>query len=364
MNAYSRRQFLKSLGTAALFLALPKFSFANAERDLEMLVIGDSLVWGQGLREADKFYSLAKNRLEVELKKTVNLKVKAHSGATIFLHEKETAIFKRKDFSEKEVYHPEVSLVFPTLEKQLEMAKDEYEKAGKKASEVDFLLLSGGIVDITVAGLLNPFGNDKLLKKDIEKYCREDMRRLLEIAAETFPNTLISVIGYFPIVSPKTDTREMLNATLEAIAFPRPLKLTVNNPIIRNLFKPMKSKALKRSRIWFDDSNSAFQAAVDRVNTKLGKERIIFIKSPFTEENALNMPNTYLFKMGAKGRVNDFAYDERSKGCREVRDYLKKRVGIKESIRQCEVAGLGHPNVAGAKAYADKIVSVLTERIR
>ncbi|NJM53676.1 MAG: hypothetical protein HC846_09980 [Blastocatellia bacterium] len=96
MSNFSRRQFLKSLGAmATLFVAnRTGLSFAQNSGDFEMLVVGDSVIWGQGLEEKDKTYTLIKNWLETELDKRVNLKVKAHSGATIFLHEKESELLK------------------------------------------------------------------------------------------------------------------------------------------------------------------------------------------------------------------------------------------------------------------------------
>ena len=144
MSNYSRRQFLKSLGAiAALFVAnQTPFSFAQNVDNFEMLVVGDSLIWGQGLEEKDKFYTLTKNWLQSELKKEVNLKVKAHSGATIFLHENEEKLLKKADRSEKEEFYPEVNVAFPTLKTQIEMAKDEYEKEGKRADEVDLIMLN------------------------------------------------------------------------------------------------------------------------------------------------------------------------------------------------------------------------------
>lgn len=351
MNTFSRRQFLKSLGAiATLFIAnRTGFSFAQNSKDFEMLAVGDSLVWGQGLEEKDKFYSLTKNWLQSELGKNVNLKVKAHSGATIFLHDHEAKLLQKGEKSETESFYPEVALPFPTLKTQIDIAKDEY----KTPEEVDLVMLSGGLVDITVAGILNPFGNNKLLQSDIKKYCNDDMFRFLEYSANVFPNALFAVVGYFPMLSNQTDTGKMFNAFLEAYAIPRPLKPLANNILVRQFFKPIKNKALKRSRIWFEDSNRELETAVNRLNEKLGKQRAVFIKTPLTESNALETKETLLFKMEKHGRVNDEFYDERLVECKKVLSELKKSINFKSPIRQCEIAGIGHPNVAGSKAYAE-----------
>jgi hypothetical protein len=48
-----------------------------------MLVVGDSLISAQGLREQNKFYYLVKDWLQADVfgaSRRVNLKVKAHVG--------------------------------------------------------------------------------------------------------------------------------------------------------------------------------------------------------------------------------------------------------------------------------------------
>jgi lysophospholipase L1-like esterase len=365
MSKLSRRQFLKSLGAIATFFVADRtgFSFAQKAKDFEMLVVGDSLIWGQGLEEKDKFYTLTKNWLQTEFNKQVNLKVKAHSGATIFLHEKESELLKKAEKPETEEFYPEVNVVFPTLETQIKIAKSEYEKEGKKAEEVDLIMLTGGIVDITVAGVLHPLGDEKKLKKQIIQYCNEDMFRFLDQSAKVFPNALFVVVGYFPIFSPKSDTAKAFNSVLEAFAFPRPLKLFANNVLIRPFFRIVKKKAINRSRVWFEDSNRELQTAVNRLNEKTGKQRAVFVKSPFTEDEALETPNSLLFRMKEKGRINDYLYNERLIECKKVLGNLRKSTGIKQSIRQCEIAAIGHPTPEGSKVYAQAIESVLKKTL-
>jgi hypothetical protein len=67
MDDYSRRQFLVRLGGAAAALlaggrsVLESAAAAPGDtRPFEFLVVGDSLVWGGGLREEQKFYTLTR----------------------------------------------------------------------------------------------------------------------------------------------------------------------------------------------------------------------------------------------------------------------------------------------------------------
>ncbi len=97
MEYFSRRKFIKQIGAFSVLLltgrnafSLPHFIENN--KDFEMLVVGDSIVSGQGLREEDKFYTLTKNWLQHEVfqnKRKVKLKNYSHSGARLFLAEYE-----------------------------------------------------------------------------------------------------------------------------------------------------------------------------------------------------------------------------------------------------------------------------------
>jgi hypothetical protein len=364
MSFFSRRDFLKQIGAIATVFLANKASFSQTSEPFEMLVVGDSLVWGQGLLEEQKTYSLIRNWLKEELfedKRSVNLKVKAHSGSTIFLRKKDTLPFEKSKKIDMSKVDSEVSVSFPTISSQIEAAKIEYIADGKSPNAVNLIILSGGIVDITVASILNPFGDNKSLKKDIAKYCNEDMFRLLENAANDFPNAIFVVVGYFPILSKQTPSSNLLNDMLEAFSFPRLLKPIANNPLSRQLFKPLRKKSIKRSQIWFEDSTRELAVAVNRVNEKLGKQTVIFVKSPITDENALETNNTLLFRMGEKGVVNDQLYQKRREVCKTTLENLKRETGFDESPRRCEIAAIGHPNVSGAKAYAESIKESLNQ---
>ena len=54
-----------------------------AETPYEMLVMGDSIVWGQGLEPEQKFTTLVRKDIEGLLGRPVNVVDQSHSGATI-----------------------------------------------------------------------------------------------------------------------------------------------------------------------------------------------------------------------------------------------------------------------------------------
>ena len=65
------------------FADCPNQAQPPASDALQMLVLGDSIMWGQGLRDEEKFSSRVKCWLQEKTNREVKLHVEAHSGAVI-----------------------------------------------------------------------------------------------------------------------------------------------------------------------------------------------------------------------------------------------------------------------------------------
>jgi len=345
----------------ALFLfvlgALPSYAQKSPP---QILVVGDSLIWGQGLREEDKTYSLVKKWFSqnMELDGPVAIKVKAHSGATLTLHEDEGSALKKLGLPETTAFHGEVSFGFPSTSTQLDMAAAEYASAGVSNGNVKLILISGCITDITVAEILKPTARDKDLPPLVERYCLNDMGRVLLKAVKLFPEAKIAVIGYFPMVSPQSSSARVFDGWLESRRTPRPLKPIANNPFTRILLGGIRKRAIERSRIWKIESDRQLRSAVDQLNSAAGSQPAVFVASPIDESTAAETPKTLLFKMGKGGRTEDPFYDFRMRECRGPYEMIAKS-GLREPVRYCEVSGLGHPNPNGARAYANAIIEAI-----
>jgi len=145
---------------------------------------------GKACRKKKSYY-LVKQWLEQEVfgaSRKVNLKVKAHSGARIYLHDDELNNLLEAGDDINKFYNREINLSFPSIEAQIDAARKEYESA----ESVNLILLSGGITDFRVANLINPFFKEEKLRASVHKYCNEAMQRLLEQATETFPNASVA----------------------------------------------------------------------------------------------------------------------------------------------------------------------------
>lgn len=368
MPSISRRKFIAGLGAASAAALAPgpamplsRLFSTGGEPALNLLVVGDSLIAGQGLREKDKFYYLTwewLNNGALGGGRQVELKNKSHSGSNVYLNEEDREFLEKADKPDDEFYHEEVNFAFPSISKQLEIAAAEYEQDGLKPDSVNMIMVSGGITNLSVRDIIDPFKDSDSLRRDIKKYCNGYMSRLLAEANALFPNALIVVIGYYPMISPKSSTGMVYNAILELYNFPGPVKPLMNNILTKQLFKILHAKMTKRSRIWARGSDAELQSVVSGLNRSVGEERAVFVPSPIDESNCFGTRNTLLWKMAKKGRSEDDLYDLRKSECSAAIDRFDG-VEVDFKKRFCELSGLGHPNVEGSIAYAESIKNVI-----
>ena len=359
MNNVSRRRFLGQFGAAATTLVVSRIvshagPLADKLRPFEMLVVGDSHMSGQGLREENKFYYLIKEWLRAEAfgaEREVRMKVKAHSGARIELHLGELHQMQKAGDDIFKPHHPEANLSQPSIRSQIEAARREY----SDPSQVDLVMLSGGITDVLVANTINPFLDEKKLRLLIRQYCNDGMHSLLRDTAAIFPNAKIIVVGYFPIVSTASDMNKVSRYLLKAVKFPHPLGAAFTNGASKQLMKVLRKKMAERSRLWVAESNRAFSDAIVRANANLETSRIFFVESPITEDRCFGTERSLLWETDKDNLPADERYAERKQMCPEVFSELKHHHYGKMSVRMCELAAIGHPNAEGARMTAEAI---------
>ena len=108
-----------------------------APRQLNMLVLGDSISWGQGLKDDHKAWHLVKTWLQETTGRVVRERVEAHSGAVIGSTE-------TTRISSTEMLDGEVNRAVPTVNEQIDAALKSYADPGL----VDLVLVDGCINDI------------------------------------------------------------------------------------------------------------------------------------------------------------------------------------------------------------------------
>jgi len=377
----------------------------QTKRPFRMLVLGDSVMWGQGLRDENKFsYKVRawiceqRNNGSCPDKEDVQIHVEAHSGAVIKKPEKDSQKQQEDRFTRTNSpirYPGEVSNAYPTLWGQVELARRHYLDNSIPLEQVDLVLLNGGINDMGPTRILAPkllgflAGN---INDFARKYCEEEMKLLLDDVANTFPNARIVVPGYFPLVSLNTP-ENILTETIGYLFLGK--KENPNNkgaieeepPNLPNEGVSRKpSSFLKhmanRSRDWIVASNAALATAVKSFNgsnsglaaagTNLPSPppeksvRAVFVAVPFSDENAYGAKETFLWKLVPKRPdvVFECAEKDRFQNVMSSDELQTKRPCMCEQAGKsneigCLRAGAFHPNIQGAEAYSKAIIKEL-----
>ena len=295
-----------------------------------ILTLGDSVCWGQGLIEEHKFDSIFADARRMKCTRV------AHSGAVIgALSDTST-----------QVETGEVPVAFPSVWQQI-LARTDW-------SQVELVLMNGGINDISVGRILSPLTTPARLTQMVDQFCLRNMQGLLEALAAKLAGreVRIAVIGYYPILSDQSrQTETQLRALLE-----------LNGVATSSVFAPEELSVgafvpgiIANCITFWQESNRALQAAVDGANAAAGRNVALFVKLPFAEENAMWAPQSLLWELTPLLLPEDEVSNPRGAACAALYGDI---VHFPRLI-QCQRASAGHPRVQGAATIANTLLAVL-----
>ena len=390
--SYGRRSFLKHsamftglLATDRLFPhARRVFAAPPPNRPLQFLVLGDSVNWGQGLNDDQKFYALVQQWLKQQLfGRDVNVTVMAHSGATVLPLEESAP-----------GCDGEVNISWPTINVQMLDAAAKYRREGIDPRMIDLVLVNGGINDVGPGNLVNPFFSAQKIRDKAQQACGANMKNLLSDIADTFCNARIIVTGYFPIISTATPPDMFIKLIFALAGVPK-----VGRVVLTEIFElvragillgqqkagPLLTLSAHQSDVWYVESTLALQNAVKDVNAKLAASsrrngcditmtnnpldrRIAYAHAVFKREHCFATGGSSLLwtlkdnpeHVGLLHSPIDRLISE--DGLFEKRQQLCTcpDAGFSEVKQKiCERAGTAHPNINGAKEYARAIQAQL-----
>ena len=244
-----------------------------------MLVLGDSIMWGESLTAENKFSSQIKKWLTQTTGRQVNARIEAHSGAVM---EVENADENRS------AADSEVNVALPTLNRQLDIAVRHYQKG----SQVDLVLVSGCANDVDVKNVLNAASTTEEVRRLTEAKCAKPMKKLLRRITASFPAAYVIVVGYYPFLSENTRNdvfiRGLTKRFYKAIAGTTRLN---HEAVFR--------QAVANSSQWYLSSNKSLSEAVTALNAEAhGAEshgRVKFIEMHFLPENSFRAHKTQLW---------------------------------------------------------------------
>ncbi len=219
----------------------PVNSDRKPERPLNLLVLGDSISWGQGLKDEHKAWYLIKSWLRQTTGREVRETVEAHSGALIGSPE------DSRGNSSTEV-DGELSRAYPTVNGQLDIAV----KAFGDPSQVDLVLLNGCINDLDSRRLLNAANTPDKIRELAQEKCGPPMETLLMRITTAFPKANVIVTGYYPILSEKTANDLFIRALARRFYTPEPGAPKVKDEVLR-------ARLIAISHEWYQTSDHAVE---------------------------------------------------------------------------------------------------------
>jgi hypothetical protein len=296
-----------------------------------VVTLGDSIPWGQGLLEAEKYDFLVAKALGPSHPEGITLEPRrAHSGAVIGAFGANGGI----------PVTGEVPGSLPTIIEQCDGFSD-------SAETVDLVLLDGGINDVGVSTILNPLAIIPSLSARTTRACHDGMLALLKTVSAKFtkPTCKVIVTGYYTIISELSDplgVRKLLS--LYGIAPPEFVETE------EHFFDPI----VDRCKTFFDHSTVELQRAI--VDAR--DPRITFVPTGFTDENAVFVSGTSLLwglDIDDDLKPEDPVADERHPLC-DLAHPGPLGILVRE---QCYRASAGHPNIAGARQFANQVLGAL-----
>jgi lysophospholipase L1-like esterase len=297
---------------------------------MTVLTVGDSVCWGQGLLEQHKFDSIFTATRGLQLARV------AHSGAVI----------GTSTDSSTEVENGEVPVAWPSDWQQVLAPAD--------WSQVELVLLNGGINDVSLTRILNPLTSTAQLTGLVNQFCNTSMEELLVATAQklVLPNARIAVLGYFPILSSQSGATETQFRSLLELHGVSTSSVIAGDQFSLSATIP---QVVANCLTFWNSSDAALQAAVTGANETLGKNVCVFVKTPFSEANAMWAPQPHLWELTPLLMPEDEVAAGRGIACKALYGNV---VHIPQWV-ECDRASAGHPNVNGAADIAAALLAAL-----
>lgn len=362
-------KLLLAAAIAAVLLVSNGYAQTPRPRPLNLLVLGDSILWGQGLRDEHKATYLVKRWLEQQTGREVFQTMQAHSGAVIGPPE---ATADKAGLDATYLLNGEISRGYPTINDQIDYAL----KAFGNPAHVDLVIVNGCINDLDSQRLLNAANTPDNIRELARAKCGAPVEALLTRIATVFPSAQLVIIGYYPILTEKTANDLFMRALAKRFYLPAPGAPKMND-------KTLRARLIAISREWYQTSGQMLSAVARKVDADLAAkgshQRVLFADPGFRTENAFAAKETRLWGFDASwlrkmlvvftlGRVqlrsNDELRSYRSDLCKAL---LKKpasespaeKADREDRLMRCRLAAVAHPNRKGAAMYADAIGRLL-----
>jgi lysophospholipase L1-like esterase len=305
-----------------------------------LTILGDSVMWGNGLLERDKISSLVANAIESATHRKVIRTVYAMSGATL----------SRTPFDEECKFR--CSGEVPTAHRSINLQIDTLEHP----EQSDLILMDGCINDVDLGHILSTESTAEEIQFATAYYCNNQMIATLDRLKDIAPQTPIVVTGYFPFVSSNSDFSSLLN-------WAQTQGFDVDNVDELDF---IATTFAHHAEVFYESSTVALASAItEAASHREVAGQITYVDPGFGPEHAVFTADSWVWDLrldrelarrlgldiGLVPEDPQFAF--RAQACFEE--------GSISDPFTCIFASVGHPNVKGAKAYAEAIIKALRE---
>lgn len=395
----------------------PQLGSPTGNPTVKVVVLGDSVMWGDGLTDPEKFAVLVGRAIANHTSKPVHIDTFAHSGARLLSCEDNSLVPLTAN---DETAPGDLDSGRPSSYQQSEIAAE-----ANHDGDADLVLLDGCINEIHATDIAFPYFFDFVATDEIARrvhsYCAQNMADTLTSVAKQFPHATILLIGYWRVVSDKSSpwnlgptgaagapshdakaSRRLLTAASEAeekrrhkemdSLFQTADELESHYPVKRieppavvagttDEFSGRWQHWADNSTMFLDRTRGCFEWAVASANgeqvpslsstlddpcpvvsSRPGSSSRVYLVPGFdnpdysygaSQKHLWSVPVKFLFWI----LRSDDMYRDRVRLCNSHfrgADNARRRFS-------CSVNATAHPNIQGAETYRDSIVQVLEQ---
>ncbi|HVH72820.1 MAG TPA: hypothetical protein VNB49_17160, partial [Candidatus Dormibacteraeota bacterium] len=323
-------------------------------RPFNIVTLGDSIMWGQGLPDGQKFRDDVAGWFQAQFgasRQVIQIPTKSHSGAII-------AVDRDRESS----FPGEVPDDYPSITLQVTLTVRDLRQRGTDPTAVDLVLVDGGINNVSVLEILKPNHSTGTIEA-FTNAAMDKMAVLLQDVLRCFPSAGVVVTGYYPIVTSDT---ELPALTALFGVFGAELGGPIGVVGAAAVAEASKHQMIRNSAAFADTARKRLVEMVKQLNPPPPEPaRIVLAWPNFQSDNAYGAAHTFLWTVTdfvgpeAEGRAggsppppgtpNRVAWN-RARDCAAVG---------RGADPKCLDASMGHPNLAGAGAYTTAIVDAI-----
>ncbi len=300
-----------------------------------LAIIGDSVQWGNGLREKDKMSALTTKAIERELGVKVIQQRYAHAGARI-VPAIGDSVCLLSCFGEAPTSSTSITLQAELIE---------------RPDLVQLVLMDGCINDVGVDTIIDANVSLEELGQKTSLFCGEEMTTLLDKVRTLVPDADVVVTGYYPMVGAESDLSQV-----EQWLGSENVPADIEAGFVEIL--------TARTAIFHDLTKQRLQEAVDLTNEAFGgSARVAFVDANFSPDNAAFTEEPWLWGLTDDDPlfgdlIRDLAVFPEDPLLRRRLDLCLEQ-GFETELVGCIFSSIGHPNERGAQAFAEAIIEQL-----